>query len=75
LAPTLVEGFGKFICAIFATVFTVRANEIGVAKLTNCVGSVFFSPRPKVATCKTAKDCWTPRKRTFSLNRFVDFLY
>jgi hypothetical protein len=68
---------GDEVCrrAIFAAVLAIRADEIRVAKLADCVRAIFLATRPEIAAGEAAEHSRTAGVCAFALQRVENFLY
>jgi hypothetical protein len=51
----------------FTAAIAIRANKVGIAKLTHRIGTILFAATPQIASCKTAKNCGTTSVHTLTL--------
>jgi hypothetical protein len=57
----------------FTAKCSVSANKLSIAKLTNSIGAIDFSTRPKIATRKSAKYRGPPGSEAFALSGVKNF--
>jgi len=58
---------------ILATIFAIRAYEVGVTELANRSVAILFTPRPEVTSGEATKDGSTSRVCTLALKRVENF--
>jgi hypothetical protein len=59
----------------FSTAIAIRANKVGIAKLTYGIGTILFAATPQIASRKTAKNCSTAGMCTLTLQGSKQFFY
>jgi len=65
--PEGVDFLGELFGGVFSTVVSIHSPKIGIAKLTNCFVSIFFTTTPEVASCETTEDSRASSMCAFAL--------